>query len=216
MTNARKMATIRQIKELTPIVGADLIETATVDGWKVIVKKGEYQVGDMCIYCEIDSWIPHTIAPFLTKEGSLPKMYNNVEGQKLRTVKLRGQISQGLILPLSLLTFPAGVTYVSGYDVSGLLGIQKWELPNNNFRSGAGQPCGIPFPDFIPKTSQERVQNIPNILELFQQYTWEVTEKLHGQSMTVYYKDGKIGVCSRNIELPELLKRKYTIKNIKL
>lgn len=99
----RALATIRKIDEIGPIEGADAIEVATVGGWKVVVKKGEYQPGDLAIYCEIDSWIPTTVAPFLTKAGHFPKVYNEVEGERLKTVKLRGVTSQGLLLPLAVL-----------------------------------------------------------------------------------------------------------------
>ncbi len=97
---ARKLVTIRIISDLLPIVGADLIETAVVDGWKVVVKKGEFQIGDAVVYCEIDSWIPTEVAPFLTKPGKEPRVYNGIKGEKLKTVRLRGQLSQGLILPI--------------------------------------------------------------------------------------------------------------------
>lgn len=96
----RKLVTIRIIKELLPIEGADLIETAVVDGWKVVVKKGEFNIDDAVVYCEIDSWIPTEVAPFLTKPGKEPRVYNGIKGEKLKTVRLRGQLSQGLILPL--------------------------------------------------------------------------------------------------------------------
>ena len=94
----RKLASVRVIKQLSPIEGADRIEVATVDGWEVVVKKGEFKVGDSCVYFEIDSWVPHEVAPFLTKEGKEPAEYKGVKGQRLRTIKLRGQISQGLVI----------------------------------------------------------------------------------------------------------------------
>ena len=96
----RKMATIRKIDELRPIVGADAIECAYVGGWTCVVKKGEYTAGDLAVYCEIDSWIPSAIAPFLTKPGQYPKTFEGVEGERLRTVSLRKTVSQGLLLPL--------------------------------------------------------------------------------------------------------------------
>lgn len=96
----RKLASIRRIDAIEPIPDADAIEVATVGGWKVVVKRGEYQEGDFAIYCEIDSWIPHTLAPFLTPEGQFPKVYKGIEGQRLKTRRMRGQISQGLLLPL--------------------------------------------------------------------------------------------------------------------
>ena len=96
----RKLATIRRIDALTPIDGADAIECATVGGWKVVVKKGEYTVGDLAVYCEIDSWIPTELAAFLSK-GKEPREFEGIKGERLRTVKLRGQLSQGLLLPLT-------------------------------------------------------------------------------------------------------------------
>ena len=98
----RKLATIRCISAIHPIPDADAIEVAQVDNWKVVVKKGEYRVGDLVVYCEVDSWIPHELAPFLSK-GQEPREYEGIKGERLRTVKLRGTTSQGLILPLSVL-----------------------------------------------------------------------------------------------------------------
>jgi RNA ligase (TIGR02306 family) len=92
----RKLATIRHIDAIDPIPNADSIEVATLGGWKVVVKKNDFTVNDLAIYCEIDSWIPHTLAPYLSK-GETPKVYNGVEGQRLKSIKLRGQISQGLL-----------------------------------------------------------------------------------------------------------------------
>lgn len=95
----RKMASIRKIDAIGPIEGADAIEVATLGGWKVVVKKNEFNVGDLAVYCEIDSWIPTEIAPFLSK-GKEPREYNGVKGERLRTVKLRGTLSQGLLLKI--------------------------------------------------------------------------------------------------------------------
>ena len=96
----RKLARIAQITDIKPIEGADAIECAVVEnGWNVVVKKGEYQVNDIAIYCEVDSWIPHELAHFLSK-GHEPREYNGVRGERLRTVKLRGTVSQGLLLKI--------------------------------------------------------------------------------------------------------------------
>ena len=55
----RKLATIRKINDLSPIEGADKIEVATVDGWKVVVAKDVgHKIGDWVVYCEIDSFLP--------------------------------------------------------------------------------------------------------------------------------------------------------------
>jgi RNA ligase (TIGR02306 family) len=202
----RKMATVRRIAEVKTIDGADRIVAYRVDGWYVVDSKDKYQVGDLVVYCEPDSWIPHSIAPFLTKPDQFPKVYKSVEGQKLRTIRLKGQISQGLLLPVAeffgetvILTASSTDTYKEGDDVSEALGIQKWEaeIPAQL----QGQMKGS-FPSFIRKTDQERVQNVRD-LQQYRDVLFEVTEKLEGSSMTVYFRDGESGVCSRNVELKD-------------
>lgn len=166
----RKLESIRKIAELNPIEGADAIEVATIDGWKVVVKKGDFQVGELAVYLEIDSWVPHALAPFLSK-GQEPREFNGVKGERLRTIKLRGQVSQGLLVKLNHLVFAVETKSIGpdssavlrienldheGADVTELLGIQKWEAPLS--AQLAGKAKGN-FPSFIPKTDQERIQN---------------------------------------------------------
>ncbi len=194
------MATIRKIDALRPIEGADAIECAIVGGWTVVTKKGEYTAGDLAVYCEIDSFIPTAIAPFLTRPGQYAKTFEGVEGERLRTVKLRGQLSQGLLLPLEPTCANIVSELIEGLDVSLPLGIAKYEAPVP--AALAGEVKGM-FPSVIPKTDQERIQNLK--AELTEWFTedlhWEVTEKLEGSSMTVYMRDGEVGVCSRNLDL---------------
>jgi RNA ligase (TIGR02306 family) len=195
----RKLATIRMIDALNPIEGADAIECATVGGWKVVVKKGEYSVGDLAVYCEIDSWIPTELAPFLSK-GKEPREFEGIKGERLRTVKLRGQLSQGLLLPL--LQGVDEIVQSEGEDVSELLGIIKWEMPMNAQLAGMARGN---FPSLIPKTDQERVQNLKKEVAGAAEsgLQFEITEKLEGSSMTCYLIDGVFGVCSRNLDLKE-------------
>lgn len=188
----RKLASVRKIDDISPIEGADAIEVATVGGWKVVVKKGEFRPGDLAIYFEIDSWIPNELAPFLTKNGE-PKEYNGVKGERLRTVKLRGQLSQGLLLPLT--NHPGD----EGLDLTEPLGIQKYEPPIP--AELAGDVRGI-FPGVVPKTDQERVQNLAAELNGWNGRIFEVTEKLDGCSCTFYLDPEKeLHVCSRNLDL---------------
>jgi RNA ligase (TIGR02306 family) len=196
----RKMATIRQIDALNPIEGADAIECATIGGWKVVVKKGEFRVGDRAVYCEIDSWIPTEIASFLSK-GKEPREFEGIRGERLRTVKLRGQLSQGLLLNLDDV-IPQTNSFTEGEDVSELLNIVKWEMPMNAQLAGMARGN---FPSEIPKTDQERAQNlVAEIRAAAETGTkFEVTEKLEGSSMTVYQIRGEFGVCSRNLDLKE-------------
>lgn len=202
----RKMATLRHIDSIRPIDGADAIECAIVGGWSVVVKRGEFFPGELAVYAEVDSWIPNTIAPFLSK-GNEPREYMGVKGERLRTVKLRGQVSQGLLLKLDTVDNAAlsfnGITFpcIPGLDVSEHLGIQKYDPPVP--AQLAGQVKGL-FPSFIPKTDQERIQNLTDQLDTWKDndsFTWEITEKLDGSSMTVYVRDDEEGVCSRNLDL---------------
>ena len=205
----RKMATIRKIDDIRPIAGADAIEVAVVGGWTCVVKKGEYTTGDLAVYLEIDSWVPTDIAPFLSKGGE-PRVFSGVKGERLRTVKFRGQVSQGMLLPFTAkmaIELGAGPgarfeDYLGG-DVSELLGIVKYEAPIP--AQLAGEVAGA-FPAVIPKTDQERIQNLTSELAEWQDnnaFTWEVTEKLDGSSMTVFVDGDSEGVCSRNWSLEE-------------
>lgn len=202
----RKLASIKKIDEIRPIEGADAIECAVLGGWTVVTKKGEYRAGDLAVYCEIDAFIPHGLAPFLSK-GQPPREYNGVKGERLRSIKLRGQLSQGLLIRVGdrfddvvVLSAENATPYKEGDDVTEALGIQKYEPPVPACLAGEAKAL---FPGFIPKTDQERIQNLTEELKFWQErnFTWEVTEKLDGSSMTVYVRDGEAGVCSRNLEL---------------
>lgn len=194
----RKLASIRRVSEILPIEGADQIEIAKIDGWQCVVKKGEFSPGDLCIYHEIDSFLPQgPHYDFLAPRG-VQTNGDGSKGYRLRTIKLRGQLSQGLALPVKAFDF-ADIGLVEGDDVSGMLGIAKYEpaLPAQL----AGQAKGV-FPAFLKKTDQERIQNMPWVLE-DKDSRWEVTQKLDGSSMTVFFNQGEFGVCSRNLELKE-------------
>jgi len=198
----RKLATIRKIDLIRPIPDADAIECAVVGGWNVVIKKGDFKAGDLAIYCEIDSWIPTELAPFLSK-GKEPREYNGVRGERLRSVKLRGQLSQGLLLDRFVALDKVGEIH-EGMDVSDLLNIVKYEPPVPACL--AGKARGL-FPSFVPKTDQERIQNLTTEFAEWVRPgfpimpTWEVTEKLDGSSMTVYVNEQDQGVCSRNLNL---------------
>ncbi len=194
----RQLATIRKITEIKPILGADQICAYRVGGWWVVDSLGKYEVGDLAVYCEIDSWIPHALAPFLSK-GNEPRVYDGIAGERLRTIRLRGQLSQGLLLPANI----GGICVLGlevGMDVSAILSITKYEAPIPACL--AGEVKGM-FPSWLQKTDQERIQNLKEELAYWakEQHAWEITEKLDGASMTAYLRDGEFGVCSRNLDL---------------
>lgn len=187
----RKMASVQKIAEIRPIEGADRIVAYRINGWWVVDSKDKYEVGDYVVFCEVDSWIPHELAPFLSK-GKEPREFEGVKGERLRTARLRGQLSQGLILPI-----PDGFIKLEGTDCTDALGIQKWERPIPAQLRGLIKGN---FPSEIPKTAQQRVQNIK--IEEYVGQSYEVTEKLDGSSMTCFLdKNGEFHVCSRNLDL---------------
>ncbi len=183
----RQLVTRRHIEALRPIPGADRIEVARVDGWDVIVKRGEFAVGDDAIYFEIDSWLPahDERFAFLRRDAAGDRI-------RLRTIKLRGQVSQGLLLPAS--RFPE-LRYDA--DLAAQLNVALWEPPIPTELSG---PVSGPVPSFIRKTDQERVQNLPTVIADSDGVVFEVTVKLDGTSMTVFHNAGTVGVCGRRFQ----------------
>jgi RNA ligase (TIGR02306 family) len=194
----RKLASIQKIADIQPIPNADAIEVVVINGWKVVTKKGEFKVGDLCVYCEIDSFLPILPKYEFLRKSSYKKMENGLEGFRLRTIKLRGQVSQGLVLPVSVL--PEGRTLFEGLDVTEVMAITKYEPPVP--ANLAGKVKGH-FPSFLIKTDEERVQNLTGTYPFDKSLRFYVTEKLDGSSSTFYFKDGEFGVCSRNLELLE-------------
>lgn len=218
----RKLASIQRIKDIQAIDGADRIEVATVNSWKVVVAKNVgHKVGDLVVYCEIDSFLPVRGEFEFLRKTSYKKMADGSEGFRLRTMKMKGQVSQGLILPLSIfedygydvlldndyITIIDNDTnndmrYYIGDDVSDILGIVKYDPPLPAQLSGTAKGY---FPSFLPKTDETRIQNLTEEYEEWKESDkrFYVTEKLDGSSATFYYKDGELGVCSRNLELKE-------------
>ena len=179
----RKLASVQAISDIQPMENADSIECATVLGWKVVVKKGEFKVGEKCVYCEVDSILPpREEFDFLAKVK-----------YRIRTIRLRGQISQGICFPLSIL--PQDREYEIGEDVTELLGVVKYEPPAPR-RSLGGDTAG-PFPSYVPKTDEPRIQSVPHILSELKGVKCVSTVKVDGTSATFCRLGEKIDVCSR-------------------
>ena len=223
----RKLASIQKITKVSPIEGCDFIELATVLGWQVIIKKGELTEGGYCLFFEIDSFLPmEPRYEFLKKTTK----FNGTEGYRIRTLKMKKVLSQGLALPLSM--FPE-LTENIQEDLSETLGVIKYDLE---------QFCGVnntsksekpgKFPSFIPKTDQPRIQNLPHLFTTNKEDTFEETLKLDGSSMTCYKVSSnptllqkflalfgikapttKFGVCSRNVDLKRTANTVMTFDN---
>jgi RNA ligase (TIGR02306 family) len=207
----RKLATIKTIDKLEPIENADKIELATIGGWKVVVAKDVgHQEGNKVVYCEIDSFLPIEPEFEFLRKSSYKKLIDGTEGFRLKTIRLRNQISQGLIIPLedavNVMKRKNGEVshemLALNKDVSSLLGITKYEppIPANLAGTVKGN-----FPSFIKKTDEDRIQNLTKEYEQWksENHNFYVTEKLDGSSATFYIKDGGFGVCSRNLDLKE-------------
>ena len=212
---SRKLASFRKISEIVQIPGADRVEIAKIDGWQVVTQKGWATPGKLVIYFEVDSFLP--VRPefeFLRKSG-YREHPDLGPGFKLKTIKLRGELSQGLIMPChEVLGHPETMLYadsLEGTDLTQELGVKLWEPPLKPCLKGMAKGN---FPSFIPKTDQERVQNLKKYFERWDRNRlYQVTLKLDGSSMTVYSR-GKfqgpyqmpddfveVGVCSRNLDL---------------
>jgi len=173
----RKLASIQSIKEILPIEGADRVELAKVLGWQCVVEKGKYTLGEKVIYCEVDSFLPVKEEFEFLRSSSFRKNTLLGEGFRVRTITLRGQLSQGLVLPLDLL--PEGTDVSEGNDVTAVLGIKEWEVPEvaGNFGTIVG---GLPE-GFIP-SDETRIQSLPDILKEFANVPYYITTKMDGTS----------------------------------
>ena len=202
----RKLASVQKITKLSPIEGADRIEVADVLGWKVIVKKGEFQVGDLCVYFEVDSILPRT--PW---SEFLVDIHRPERAIRLKTVKMRKQVSQGLAIPLAA----TGLENVSeGDDVTEALGVKQYELDIPAELQGLVRGN---FPSFLKKTDTHRIQAYPEVIQEMQGRECYVTIKVDGTSSTFYNRfdpsveleQNRFGVCSRNLDLKETEENSY-------
>lgn len=217
-----KLASVEKIERITPIEGADVIETAHVLGWQIVTKRGEYQVGDLTIYVQIDTVTPDTeYFEFLRPRGF-----------RVKTIKLRKQISQGLLVPLNYVT-GLGFDPKEGDDVTDLVGIKKYykdievaeplpKMPPKGWKKWkyiikyrflakifpwmlSVNRNGFPK-HLVPITDEERIQNMKWVLESHNGKEFVVSEKLDGSSITIIhdkkmFKKERYRICSRRFEL---------------
>ena len=193
---SRKLASIQRIRGIEAIEGADRIELAHVLGWQCVVNKGQFREGDSGIYFEIDSFLP--IRPEF--EFMRATSYKNTnllgEGFRIRTQKFRGQISQGLLLPLSQFPeIPADAA--DGTDVTELLGIRKWEIEEK--ATTGGTVIGT-LPYDIPHTDETRVQAEPDLIRAFAGLEYYISTKMDGSSHSIGLDENGFHVTGHNYE----------------
>jgi RNA ligase (TIGR02306 family) len=196
----RQLASIQKIYNITDIETADKLQVASVLGWKVVIEKNKYKENDLVVFCEIDSILPDIpVFEFMRQRHF-----------RVKTIRLRGQLSQGLVMPMSILEgkkFPDDVrenpvyNFKEGDSVTSLLGVTKFEPPQSTQLFGHIKRY---FPvEIQPKTDETRIQILDKVVSKYQGIRCYITEKIDGSSITIFYKDGEFGVCSRNLELKE-------------
>ena len=194
----RSLVTIQKVKMISPIPDSDFLEIAHVMGWQCVVKKGEFKTGDSGVYYEVDSFLPVDDRYEFLRSSSYRENDDNGKGFRIRTIKLRGQLSQGLLLPLD--KFPELEGGLEGDDVTEKLNVKKWYIPETSNPGGTiigERPQGIPASDEI------RIQSAPELLDELGGKPYYITTKMDGTSGIVYFIDGKIGCCSRNKEIKD-------------
>lgn len=209
-----KVATIEEIAEVCPHPNADALELAKIKGWQVCIKKGEFKKGDLCIYICVDS---------VLEEKPCYEFLRN-KNFRIKTVKLRGQISQGIAFPMRLFktlghdTVVFGEPNIIGSNVSDYVYAKHYEKPLPAQLSG--QVVGL-MPSYLRKTDEDNIKNNPEIIQELTGKPYYITVKVDGSSGTYFYKDGVgFGVCSRNYQLKEddknsfwFVARKYDLEN---
>ena len=193
------LASIQKVVDVRPIEGADKIEVATVLGWDVVIKKNEFSVGDPVCYIQIDTIAPETEEFEFLRKGKF----------RVKTIKLKGQISQGLIVPV-----PKG-KFKEGDDVTNIIGIKKYEKPDNNpqvvkpkmpkkwhqqliyklkynylyrFFPSLMKKSKSDFPKhLVPITDEERIQNVPRVIHEQKGKMFRLSYKLDGSSITIIH-----------------------------
>lgn len=183
-----------RISQVVKHSNADSLDVINVLGYRCVDRSGKWKEGDFAVYIPIDSLVDSDRQEFqFLKKSDKDKIV------RLKTVKLRGEISQGVLLPPVF-------GRVEGDDCSDFFGVEKYEPVDRNFTGTlAGSPRGN-FPSHLPKTDVERWQNYPEIFKAYVDSVFVATEKVEGSSSTCFLKSGEdgqiyFGVCSRNLEL---------------
>lgn len=194
----RFLVTIQKVKLISPIPDSDFLVTAHIMGWQCVVKKGEFSEGDLGVYFEVDSFLPEEPRYEFLRATSFRDNEDNGKGFRIRTIRMRGQLSQGLLLPFAQFSELSG--YNEGDDVTEILRVKKWYIPETSTPGGliiGDRPHGIPASDEI------RIQSALELLEQLHDKPYYITTKMDGTSGIVYYIDGNIGCCSRNKEIKD-------------
>ncbi len=194
----RKLASIQKVKEIVEIKNSDFIELVRFEdiGWQCVAKKGEFSIGDLGVYFEVDSFLPISNKNFeFLQKSSYRKMFTGQEGYRLRTMKMRGSLSQGLFLPIT--SFPELKDNKTLDDVTEKLNVIKWEREPSISMTG---DIISDYPTHTPKSNQPRIQNCMEFFDIYKDVEFERTMKLEGVSTSYHINEGNVGASSHNTE----------------
>ena len=191
----RKLASVQRVWKVEPIEGADNIELVHVLGWQCVATKGQFRPMELCIYFEIDSFLPIDPRFEFLRASSYKKTNLMGEGFKLKTMRFRGQLSQGLVMPLS--DFPElGYTHI-GDDVTEALGVRKWEI-EEAATTGGTKIAELPYT--VPHTDETRVQAEPTLIQEFKGLPYYISTKMDGSSHSLSVDEDGFHVTGHNYE----------------
>ena len=195
-----KVATIERIAEVHPHPNADALELAKINGWQVCVKKNEFKINDYCVYITVDSVL----------EDCPQYEFLRNKDFRIKTIKLRGQLSQGIAFPISLLkSFGHDIIPldepVEGTDVSHLIRCKHYEKPIPP--SLAGQVKGY-RPSFIKKTDEDNIKSNPGILNELYDKPYVITIKVDG----CLHEDTMLNTEDGQKTIKEVCENKYVGK----
>lgn len=194
----RRLASIQRVWDIQPIEGADRIEMVKVLGWQCVANKGQFKKGDLGVYFEIDSFLPVRPEFEFLRTSSYKKTDIMGEGFRLRTMKFKGQISQGLILPLdNFQDLPGEADVAVGMDVTEWLGVKKWEI-EERVTTGGNVIGELPYD--VPHTDEIRIQAEPKLLSEFGDYEYYISTKMDGSSHSISLDENGFHVTGHNYE----------------
>lgn len=216
----RKLASIVQIATSDPIPDSDKLSVVTMEGkaWRIVTGRDEFHPGDIAVYFEIDSALPVDDERYSFLHERCLRTWRDKRGReiwkqavRIRTIKLRGVISQGLVMPIA--SFPELANKAIGEDATDILRVEHYdeicaemqERLDASKQASPGKQAGN-FPAAVPKTDEERIQNLADWPSKLKGILWEVTEKKDGSSCTFCYfpsidPEDPFAVCSRNFRL---------------
>eukprot|EP00659_Diplonema_papillatum_P001710 gene1710-2582_t len=199
----RKLGSVVVIDSIAKHPNADVLGIAAVKGWQVVInlERDGFKAGDLAVYVEIDSVVPPEVLEGRPEYAILEK-----KKFQIRTAKIRGELSQGILFPLSVLKAKPEDQYKEGDDITEELRLKKRAEPQISAPKGLSGGAVARFPAFVPKTDEERIQNMKPVLPNMYGMTFYITEKVDGSSLTAFIKDNADGedgqqfnVCSRNL-----------------